>query len=249
MTIDFNQPQVAAAVVGGCVAAVVSLIVAVVNQFSLRSMHRQRLASDEKQAERRTTAEITLTERKITADITLAEKKFPFDKALVVWRRRYDLAEQVLTTAYELRDALTWARAPVGFSGEGETRTATESESDKLKRKRDSYYIPAERLTRDTKSFSTLQTLRYPVAAHFGSDTVKPLGAITEVYHGITTAAGILVQLVQDDDDQSVNQSIAPLLEALGRRPRPDSTDKKINDAIEQIEAVCKPVLSAMPPT
>lgn len=67
MAIDLNQPQIVAALVGGAVAAVVSVIVAVLNQLSLRSMHRQKLAFDR-----------NLGERKVNADITLAGKKFAF---------------------------------------------------------------------------------------------------------------------------------------------------------------------------
>ncbi len=46
MAIDLNQPQVAAAIIGGSVAALVSLVVAGINQLSLRSMHKQKLDFD-----------------------------------------------------------------------------------------------------------------------------------------------------------------------------------------------------------
>jgi hypothetical protein len=41
MILDFNQPPVMAAAVGGGVAAVVSLVVAAINQLSVRSMHSE----------------------------------------------------------------------------------------------------------------------------------------------------------------------------------------------------------------
>ena len=44
MTIDFSQPPVMAALVGGGVAAAVSLIVALMNQLSLQAMHKQKLS-------------------------------------------------------------------------------------------------------------------------------------------------------------------------------------------------------------
>jgi hypothetical protein len=43
--IDLNQPQIVAALIGGSVAAIVSLAVAVINQFSLRGMHGRSWAS------------------------------------------------------------------------------------------------------------------------------------------------------------------------------------------------------------
>jgi hypothetical protein len=237
------------AVVAAAISSLVSGIGIYISARTTRAIHSEKLAFDREQGERRAAAELSLAERKSTADIALAEKKLAFDKALGIWRRRYELAEQVLSTSYEARDVFMWVRSPAGFTGEGETRKAGENEGDKLRERRDSYFVPVERLTREKKIFSTIQALRYAVAAHFGADAVKPLSAITEVYHAIPTAAEILIQLTHDDDDhRSVIQNMAPLLETLGRKSRPDATDKKIADAIEQIEAFCRPVLSATLP-
>jgi hypothetical protein len=132
------------AVVAAVIASVVSVIGFVINRTTVRGMHSERLVFDREQAERRATAEIALIERKLTADIVLAEKKLAIDQALVTWRRRHELAEQVLATVYEARDALAWARAPLGFSGEGDTREGTESESERLRERRNSYFVPVE---------------------------------------------------------------------------------------------------------
>jgi hypothetical protein len=236
------------AVVAAVIASIVSVIGFLINRATVRGMHSERLSFDREQAERRTTAEIALIERKLTADIALAEKKLAIDQTLVTWRRRHELAEQVLATAYEARDALAWARAPVGFSGEGETREAAENESDKLRERRNSYFVPVERLSHDKGIFSKLRTLRYPVAAHFRLEAAKSLAAIIEVYIGIGNAADILIGMACDDDDRFDRQSFAPFLEVLGRSARPDANDKKIADAVAEIEAICKPVLSERGP-
>jgi hypothetical protein len=236
------------AVVAAVIASVVSVIGFVINRTTVRGMHSERLAFDREQAERRATAEIALIERKLTADIVLAEKKLAIDQALVTWRRRHELAEQVLATVYEARDALAWARAPVGFSGDGDTREGTESESDKLRERRNSYFVPVERLSHDKGIFSKLQTLRYPIAAHFTPEAAKSLAAIIEVYMEIGNAADILIGMACDDDDRLDRQSFTPFLEVLGRSARPDANDKKIADAVNEIETVCKPVLSERGP-
>ena len=111
-------PAVVAAVISGFVA----IVGFVVSAKTAERLHRQKLLFDETQAERRTTAEIELTERKVAADLALAEKRFGLDQALATWRRRYELAEEVLAAAYEIRDALTFARGRGIFEGEGETR-------------------------------------------------------------------------------------------------------------------------------
>jgi hypothetical protein len=134
------------------------------------------------------------------------------------------------------------------MSGEGGSRQAIELEGEKLRKKRNSCYVPIERLARETKTFSTLQTLRYACAAHFGQDIIKPLTAIAEVYNGIGVAASILVQQVQADDDRHDDRSLMPIRQELGWGPRPDATDAKLDEAITQIEVICKPVLSTKPP-
>jgi len=245
-TMDWTS-LIGPAVVAAIIAAIVSVIGFLINRTTVRGMHAERLAFDEKQAERRTTAEITLTERKAAADIALAERRFALDKALAIWRRRYDLAEQVLAAAYEARDALIWARGLGVFSGEGESRKATEPESDKVREARNSAFVPIERLARNTKAFATLQTLQDSMAAHFGPESSKPISSIIEIHHDITSTASVLIQMTEADEDHFSRQQNLPFRTKLCGE-RPDETDRKLDAAIEQLEAICKPVLSEKAP-
>jgi gas vesicle protein len=239
MTVDLNQPQIAAAIVGGLVAAVVSLIVAVINQHSLRSMHKEKLDFDREQAERKTTAEIDMAGRKLTADIELAEKKFALDQTLATWKRKRELAEQTLIHFYGARAALRAARLPLGG---GETRPAKEGESDELKDLRNRYYAPVERLESDDH-FLTLRTLRLSFKANFGSSAGEPFDAILRAQIEIVNAAATLIESA----DKSTNDSA--LLETLGlvTRQRPDGIEQRIDEAVRAIEAVCQPVLAWRP--
>jgi hypothetical protein len=252
---SFTSPQVIAPTAG----LFGVLVGAGISSWTTHSTHRKRLAGDQALAERKIEADIALAERKFEFDqrlaerkveleITLAERKVAFDKALAVWRRRYDLAEQVLAAAYEARDGLIWARGRGVFSGEGETRTATEPENDKLREARNSAFVPIERLARNAKAFASLQTLQDTVAAHFGPQAIKPISAIIGVHHSITSTASILVRMVDGDEDYFGRQQLLPLRKALWGE-RPDETDRKLDAAIEQLEAICKPVLSAEAPT
>jgi hypothetical protein len=235
------------AVVAALISGVVSGIGILISARTARSIHTEKLAFDREQTQQRTAAEIELAERKMKADTELAERKFTFDKTLVSWRRRYDLAEQVLASAYEARDTLNWARVRVVLAGEGETRAATGPESQKLRADRNSAFVPIERLARNAKPFATLQALRDTLAAHFGPEATAPVAAIMEVHHSITNAASMLVQLAEFDDDRSARQQLLPLrMELWGERP--DDKDKKVDAAIERLEALCKPILSMTGP-
>lgn len=194
---------------------------------------------------RKTAREIN--QEKLRGDLQLAEKRFAFDKAIVTWRRRYELAEQVLTAAYEARDALNWARARVILSGEGETRQKNENEGDELQKKRNSYFVPLERLSRSANIFATLETLRYTVSAHFGQQAIDQISAFSEVHRTITSTAAVLIDQASVDDDPIASKSLMPLRTILWGN-RPDAIDKKIDEAIVAMEALLKPVLSEPPP-
>jgi hypothetical protein len=176
-----------------------------------------------------------------------SEKKLALDKELAIWKRLYELAEQVLAAAYEARDALNEARGRGIFAGEGETRKATEVETDKVREARNSAYVPIERLTRNAKAFATLQALQDPMAAQFGPEAIKPLAAIAEVHRSITRAASLLIQMADLGDDHLGRQQLVPLREVLWGDGRKDD-DRKLDAAIEQLEAICRPVLSAKAP-
>lgn len=170
-------------------------------------------------------------------------------RAETIGKRRHELAEQALISFYEVRDIFTWVRSRGIFGGEGQTRTATGSETAEQKDRRNTYFIPIERLNREKAVFARLQTLRYAFAAHFGDDAVKPFANVMEAHQTISASASTLIQLTSDSQDRASEQSLIPLRDALGWGPgqRPDDIDKKIAEAVSAIEALCKPVLLDRP--
>lgn len=188
-------PAVVAVVISGTIAIIGFLV----NRLTSLKTHKEKLHFDRE-----------LAEKKVTADIALAEKKLALDQALVIWRRRYEIAEQVLTAAYEARDILNWARTPVRMSGEGETRQPAENESDALRNRRNSYFVPIERLTRQAQPFAKLQTLMYAAGSHFGPEAIKPIEEIGQVHAEIMSTAGILIEIASFADDPAANQQLIP---------------------------------------
>lgn len=79
--------------------------------WATRSTHRERLAADQK-----------LAERKFEFDKGLAERKFRYDRDLHDHKRRIELAEEVLTAFYRVQGILVNARSPHAFGNEGEER-------------------------------------------------------------------------------------------------------------------------------
>jgi len=167
-------------------------------------------------------------------------------RAETVGKRKTELAEQALIAFYEARDVFVWVRSRGIFGGEGGSRTPTENESKNQQEKRNTYFTPIERLTREKGLFARLQSLRYAFAAHFGESAMAAFTAIHEVHSEITTSASILIQITpDDDDDHAFHKSAEPLLNKIGWGPaaRPDEIDRKIEKAVQDIEALCRPLL------
>ena len=214
-----------------------------------RELAERRIAADLNLAERKFAFDKQLAEHKTALDVNLAEKKFAFEKETVAWRRRYDLAEQILSSAYEARDALVWSRARVVMKGEGETREATGSESPQLKADRDSAFVPVERLTAHAKCFAALQAAQDAAAAHFGSSVVQSISQLLNEHRKIATAAAYLIQHADWNEDRSGKESLKPFRDELWGLGEPGAAKQRVDTAVEQLEAICKPVLLTPGPT
>jgi hypothetical protein len=92
--------------------------------------------------------------------------------------------------------------------------------------------------------------LRYSFVAYFGEAASEPFIVILGIHNDIRTSASVLIGMVYDDDnDRAFAKSAEPLLNKMGWGPaaRPDDIDRKIEKAIQDIDAVCRPVLSGAP--
>ncbi|HZR37588.1 MAG TPA: hypothetical protein VFA75_19610 [Nevskia sp.] len=163
-------------------------------------------------------------------------------------KRKTELAEQVLSGAYEVRDAFMWVRTPAFGGREGESRPPEGNESDALRKLRNDFFIPIERLNNSREVFAKLQALRYTVGAHFGQDAMKPLAALLEARRAIVSAASLLITNAHFAEDHAAAHSLVPLREALGwSDKRPDKLDEQVEAAVAAVEAFCRPVLSERP--
>ncbi len=166
-----------------------------------------------------------------------------------IGKRKAELAEQALVSFYEAGDAFNWARSRGLFGSEGETRKASESESDEVKTKRNTYFVPIERLHREKELFARLNAQRYTFAAYFGREGIKPFEAIMSIHNEIMLAASVLIEVTIDHMTRALEEQEIPLRNILGWGPasRPDEIDKKISDAVNQIELLCRPILETKP--
>jgi hypothetical protein len=166
-----------------------------------------------------------------------------------IGKRKAELAGQALVSFYEARDVFTWVRSRAIFGGEGESRKAAEFESDDVKTKRNLYFVPIERLHREKELFARFNAQRYAFAAYFGRESIKPFEAIMSIHNEILSTATVLIELTMDRLTRTQEEQDIPLRNILGWGPanRPDGADKKIDDAVNHIELLCRPILEAKP--
>jgi gas vesicle protein len=266
MAIDLNQPQVAAAIVGGIAGTAVSVLVAVINQLSLRSMHRQKLDFDRDLAERRVNAEIALADRKITADMELAERRFEVDKKLAehkvdldialaekrlaldheldIRKRRTGFAEEVLADFYQARDIINDARTPVSFGDEGSSRPRDATENPDDARQRDTYYTVIERLTKKAEFFAQFRSRRYRFFALFGTAAGKPYDDLFKIRQEIVIAVQTLIRLHGQPPGTVPNEILIEGRNTIwALLDKNDPIPGRLDRIVEVIEKTCRPVI------
>lgn len=202
------------------ISGVTALIVLIVSSLVSADLHRKR----------------------IEADFYFAERKVALDQDHAIWKRRVEIAEQTLTLFYEAKAALQWARGSYHNGGEGQSRASAEGETPDLKRRRDSYYVPIERLNNAADTFAKAQSARYLFIAYFGITAADPFLGLISVHNQIQSAANILIQMAPTEDI-APQESFVPLRRKLGWGERPDPLDEELDVATRQIEGICRSFL------
>lgn len=163
-------------------------------------------------------------------------------------KRKIELAEQVLASFYEARDLFVWVRSPAAFGGEGETRQA-DGEEENVRRRRNTYFVPIERMQKHGELFAKLQSQRYSFMALFGADAVKPFDELRQVQVRISVSAQTLIGMVGNRYAQQQNQPLIERCESdiwegmYEAREQEDPLKASMIHIINLIEGLCRPVL------
>lgn len=195
--------------------------------------------------------------KRIDADNSLAKQKFEFDKELarqkfelerlqIVHKRRFDLAEALLADVYRFRDLMAFVRNGAAFGKEGQTRQGEDYEDEHLKHSRDIFFVPIERLQKESEFIGALMAKESTARAHFGPDATKALGLLSQTSRTVQISAGMLIQLSgQPMQDQKFLEDLrkdiwAPLASVRNGR---DEIAIQIEEAVKLVESFCRPAL------
>ena len=88
----------------------------------------------------------------------------------LIRKRHFEVADAALSAFSRTEAALTYARNPARFVGEGTTRKRDNTELQPRSELLDRLFIPVERLRQHNEAFGELERVAFAVEVHFGDD-------------------------------------------------------------------------------
>ncbi|MGE7156231.1 hypothetical protein ACQKJ1_21155 [Methylorubrum rhodesianum] len=226
-------PAVVAAVVSGIVTTIGFLV----NRSTTLETHREKLLADQR-----------LAERKVEADITLARAKFDYDREQSIFKRKFDLAELMLTDAYRFQSFMQYVRNGFAFEGEAKDRPQEEAEPESLRRTRDSYYVPQARIKAEDEFLGSMFARRNACQAHFGVDADKAFNLFRQALHRTRLASQLLVGWSGhhgDFDKETMKNLRDEIWQQQAVHNKNDEIGESIEEAVKICERLCQPVLGS----
>ena len=223
------------AAIAAAVSGVITMVVMFVNRATSIKVNQDKIRADTQ-----------LAERKFAFDKELAERRFTYDRQQAIFRRRFELAEQVLADAYRFRDLMKYVRSGFSFVGEGETRQTAGTEPEGIKRTKDNYFVPIERLQKESEFISAMMAKRHASSAHFGADSEKAFKAFNAAMHHVRVASSMLIQLADDHhpNNQELQEKMrCDISEPMAEHEGQNRIGKEVDEGVMLIEGFCRPVL------
>ena len=163
----------------------------------------------------------------------------------LILKKKHDLAEDVLTLFYRCQGLLRHIRSPMGFGGEGSGREPGPNESPEEKEARDRAYVPLARYQQHQEVFDEIFALRFRMMALFGKEAAQPIEGLKDSVGRIFTAASMLATIwgrsMSNADTTRHEETI------YGCFDDEDRFDVRVRGFIEDMEAICRPILNPPP--
>lgn len=165
------------------------------------------------------------------------------------WKRRYELAEEVLIALYEAQNAIRLIRSPFGSTSEGESRNIEKGETPAERRILHHAHSFKERYEQHKRTFEKLESLKFRFTALYKKDLEHHFGVFSEVISDIFFAAEELADarvakhFSEEVDLKGVFEKTKPILYFLPSKEQDDAIEKRIKDAIKEIENPCRKII------
>lgn len=170
-----------------------------------------------------------------------------------VGKRRIELAEDILALFYEARDTIRYIRNPMSSSDESSSRQHAPNELPQETQALDRAYVAFARYEQNREVFNRLHSLRYRVMARFSPAASEPFNILNDSIGKIFSAARLLGRVYWRHEDRQfrteeqmeTHQSNMEKYEAVFWEGYGDvdPISPAIDKAIQDIEAICRPVI------
>lgn len=227
---NFLQP----AIIAAFVAAAISLVVAIINRFTLVALHREKLKFDHE-----------LAEKKFKFDQELAESRFKYERDLHDHKRRVELAELLLANFFQASDVIRAIRSPASFAEEAATRPRTPNETEGQAGQLDGYFVPIARIRANTEFISSLLSKRYQGRALLGDSIDEAFQLIDTVLNRIYVSAVALNSMVRRGSAalERHEDRVTRYEADIWNTGTGDQLTLTVDQAIEIARRVCVPIL------
>jgi hypothetical protein len=116
--------------------------------------------------------------------------------AINTWKKqkKSDIAEALIIHTDQLAGHIDWIRNPISYTGEGGGRGGDPLETEDQKKRRDTYFVPMERLRSNEKLLSEMHVMRMKAEIHFNEEKIDEyLKELHEIIMSIKTASHMLI--------------------------------------------------------
>jgi len=140
----------------------------------------------------------------------------------LIRKRHFEVADAALCAFSRTEAALTYARNPARFVGEGATRKRDNTELPARSELLDRLFIPVERLRQHNEAFGELERVAFAVEVHFGDETARQVREPLRAYNRIVVTTVRLMGLCGMASPERASHKLLRKLEAvvyLGDKP------------------------------
>jgi hypothetical protein len=244
MDLKFFSTPTGIAVIAAGGSFLAGLLGGAISSWTVERIHRQRVAADERLAERKFEFDKQLAEHKLDAEIAIAQKKFTLDRQLSDHKHRLELTEEVLADSYSFRTALQAIRSPLLYEGEAKDRHHEGSEDPDLARLRDSYFVHLKRYEQRRNQIDPFLAKRFRMKAVFGPATDLPFDQFHDAIVKVLSAAQMLLVASSENQQRDIDPDSKTKWRnaIIAGASNPDLIKQQVDAAVAELERICRPI-------
>jgi hypothetical protein len=162
-------------------------------------------------------------------------------------KRDIELCQKVIEMFYEAEQRMSTLRSPLYYAGEGSERQREDGEGQEETDRRNRVFAPLARLNKQLEFWAEFFSYQFRMRALFGETAVTPFDLVSQALSHFRAAAITRYEGLRDSQsglDVETRRGLERTISTIG----PDDIGKQMTKAIEEMEAICIPIVRATRP-